>query len=260
KAAAGSATKETYLELAALRTRQGRYADAIEALRGAAALEPESAEAQHRVATFCWEAAQKDPAAADPGKKLTYIRDGLAAEDRALALKPDYVEALTYKNILLRFQANLATDPAERLRLIADADVARNRAMELQRQQRPEQAPKDASDEAPPFQGFAEPYEQTLARVQPVRVGGDVRQPIKIKDVKPVYPSDAQAARVQGVVIIEALIDESGSVANARILRSIPSLDQAALGAVSQWRFATTELNGRPAGVIMTVTVNFTLQ
>src|SRR5262249_6526747 len=141
KAAAGSATKETYLELAALLNRQGRYADAIEALRGAAALEPESAEAQHPGATFCLEAAQKDPAAADPGKKLTYIRDGLAAEDRALALKPDYVEALTYKNILLRFQANLATDPAERLRLIADADVARNRAMELQRQQHPEQAP-----------------------------------------------------------------------------------------------------------------------
>ena len=69
----------------------------------------------------------------------------------------------------------------------------------------------------------------------------------------------AQQARVQGVVIIEALIDDRGEVANARVLRSIPMLDDAALSAVSQWQFTPTLLNGAPVGVIMTVTVNFTL-
>jgi len=94
----------------------------------------------------------------------------------------------------------------------------------------------------------------------PVRVGGNIRPPTKIKDVKPIYPSIAQSARVQGVVIIEATIGLDGKVNDARVLRSIPLLDQAALDAVRQWQFTPTLLNGVPVPVIMTVTVNFTLQ
>jgi protein TonB len=94
----------------------------------------------------------------------------------------------------------------------------------------------------------------------PVRVGGNIRPPQKIRDVKPVYPSIAQSARVQGVVIIEATIGPDGKVKDARILRSIPLLDQSAIDAVRQWEFTPTLLNGVPVPVIMTVTVNFTLQ
>ena len=64
--------------------------------------------------------------------------------------------------------------------------------------------------------------QQVDATPQPVRVGGNVKAPVKIKDVKPVYPEVAQNARVQGVVIAEAKIDPSGIVSDARILRSIP--------------------------------------
>ncbi|HET9833220.1 MAG TPA: energy transducer TonB, partial [Vicinamibacterales bacterium] len=67
------------------------------------------------------------------------------------------------------------------------------------------------------------------AQVQPVRVGGPIAPPRKVKDVRPVYPPIAQSARVQGVVIIEATIGPDGHVAEARVLRSIPLLDQAAL-------------------------------
>src|SRR5207248_1153284 len=94
----------------------------------------------------------------------------------------------------------------------------------------------------------------------PVRVGGNIKQPTKVKDVKPVYPAIAQSARVQGVVIIEAVIGPSGAVQEAKVLRSIPLLDAAALEAVRQWQFTPTLLNGVPVPVIMTVTVNFTLQ
>jgi len=94
----------------------------------------------------------------------------------------------------------------------------------------------------------------------PVRVGGNIKQPNKTKDVKPVYPPIAQSARVQGVVIIEATIGPDGRVKEAKVLRSIPLLDQAALDAVKQWQFTPTLLNGVPVPVIMTVTVNFTLQ
>ena len=78
--------------------------------------------------------------------------------------------------------------------------------------------------------------------------------------VRPQYPSIAQSARVQGVVIIEATIGPNGRVADARVLRSIPLLDAAALDAVRQWEFSPTLLNGVPVPVIMTVTVNFTLR
>ncbi|RPJ84760.1 MAG: energy transducer TonB, partial [Acidobacteria bacterium] len=94
----------------------------------------------------------------------------------------------------------------------------------------------------------------------PVRVGGNIKPPQKVKDVKPIYPAIAQSARVQGVVIIEATIGPNGRVQDARVLRSIPLLDQAALDAVKQWEFTPTLLNGVPVPVIMTVTVNFTLQ
>jgi protein TonB len=95
---------------------------------------------------------------------------------------------------------------------------------------------------------------------QPVRVGGNIKPPQKVKHVNPVYPPIAQSARVQGIVIIEATIGPSGAVQDARVLRSIPLLDQAALDAVRQWTFTPTLLNGVPVPVIMTVTVQFTLQ
>ena len=94
----------------------------------------------------------------------------------------------------------------------------------------------------------------------PVRVGGNIRPPEKIRDVAPVYPAVAQSARVQGIVIIEAIIGPDGSVTETTILRSVPLLDEAALTAVRQWQYTPTLLNGVPVAVIMTVTVNFTLQ
>lgn len=94
----------------------------------------------------------------------------------------------------------------------------------------------------------------------PIRVGHAVRTPMKVHNVDPVYPQIAQSARVQGIVIIEATIAEDGHVTNARILRSVPLLDQAALDAVRQWRFSPSQVNGVAVPVIMTVTVNFTLR
>jgi len=96
-------------------------------------------------------------------------------------------------------------------------------------------------------------------KVEPVRVGGDIRPPNKIKDSKPVYPDIAKQARVQGIVILEAIIDPQGNVTNVRVLRSIPLLDQSAIEAVKQWKYEPTLLNGVPVPIVMTVTVNFQL-
>ncbi len=94
---------------------------------------------------------------------------------------------------------------------------------------------------------------------QAVRVGGQIREPKKLKDVKPVYPDIAKQARVQGIVILECTISPQGKVTDVKVLRGIPLLDQAAQDAVKQWVYTPTLLNGVPVPVIMTVTVNFRL-
>ena len=95
---------------------------------------------------------------------------------------------------------------------------------------------------------------------RPLPIGGKIKEPAKVKHVPPVYPAIAQQARVEGIVIIEAIIGADGRVQQARVLRSKPLLDEAALDAVRQWMFTPTLLNGVPVPVIMTVTVNFTLR
>lgn len=102
-----------------------------------------------------------------------------------------------------------------------------------------------------------DPADQLIGPTGPVRIGGDVAEPMKVKDVKPVYPADAQAAGITGLVIVEAVIGRDGRVQDARVLRSVPELDGAALDAVSQWEYTPTLLGGQPVEVIMTVTVNF---
>lgn len=94
---------------------------------------------------------------------------------------------------------------------------------------------------------------------KPVRLSA-YEMPRKVHDVAPTYPAIAQRANIEGVVIIEAVIAVDGTVRDARVLKSIPLLDAAALGAVKQWRYAPTRLGGVAVPVIVTVTVQFRLQ
>ena len=94
----------------------------------------------------------------------------------------------------------------------------------------------------------------------PIHLHSGMQPPRKIVDVRPVYPPLAQVARKEGVVILEAVIDARGHVASVNVLRSIPLLDQAAVEAVRQWVFTPTRLNDVPVPVVMTITVQFTLQ
>jgi len=96
------------------------------------------------------------------------------------------------------------------------------------------------------------------AKIALVRVGGQIKPPTKIKDVKPIYPAIAQSAGVTGTVTIEATIGEDGKVSDAKVVRSVALLDQAALDAVRQWEYMPTLLNGVPVPVLTTITVNFT--
>ena len=95
----------------------------------------------------------------------------------------------------------------------------------------------------------------------PIRVGGDVQPPVKVSAPSPQYTEIARKARIQGVVIVEAIIDKVGNVTNVKILKGLPmGLDTAAADAVKKWKFKPATLNGKPVAVIYNLTVNFRLQ
>lgn len=95
---------------------------------------------------------------------------------------------------------------------------------------------------------------------KPVRVGGEIQQARKIVHVQPIYPELARKVRVEGIVVLEARIDEVGNVSSLRILRGHPLLNQAALDAVKQWKYSPTLLNGEPVPVMTTISVVFSLR
>jgi TonB family protein len=252
-------SRDTLLSLAQFYNRTGQFEKTMSVLEDVAAQSPTDPAAHQLVATYYWDKTHRDTTL-PPEEKARYIAAGITATDRALAIKPDYVEAMVYKNILLRMQAALPSEVSRKDTLIAEADALRNRSIELQKANN--KARVSISEELQPQYPPppSTPASSEVNGLAPVRVGGNVKVPTKIKDVRPVYPLDAMDAGVSGVVIIEAVIDTTGSVHSARVLRSIPALDRAALEAVQQWRFTPTLVDGVPVPVAMTVTVNFTLQ
>jgi TonB family protein len=92
---------------------------------------------------------------------------------------------------------------------------------------------------------------------QRVRVGGNVQQANLLQQVRPVYPPLAKQARIQGVVVLEAVISKEGTIDNLKVITGHPLLIQAAIDAVKQWRYKPTMLNGEPVEVVTTITVNF---
>ena len=119
-----------YTQLSGFYNRQGEFDKTMEALHKAAEIKPDDPQGHQLVAVFYWEKAQKDHTLNNADKRK-YIEAGIAASDRALALNADYVEALTYKNILLRMLGNLETDLKKRKELYDEADRLRGRAIDL---------------------------------------------------------------------------------------------------------------------------------
>jgi len=109
--------------------------------------------------------------------------------------------------------------------------------------------------------GLGEIPDRTVPEPEPTIyvVSGELERPEKLVHVAPVYPPIATAARVEGLVILEATIDGEGNVGNLRILRSIPLLDAAAVDAVKCWKYEPTIIGGAPVPILMTVTVKFSL-
>jgi len=123
-----------YMVLAGYHNRQGNFEKTMEAWENRARVEPNNPEAHHMIGYYLYEKAFKDYTISAATKR-DYLAKAVAAEDAALALHAEYVEALTIKNIILRLQANAERDPKKQKALIEEADRLRNKAMELQKSQ-----------------------------------------------------------------------------------------------------------------------------
>lgn len=100
------------------------------------------------------------------------------------------------------------------------------------------------------------------ARPQGVlEVGGEVSAPVKIHAPKPLYTEEARAARLQGVVIVRAIVDVDGSVRDIEVLKGLPlGLDERTVETVREWRFEPARRAGLPVPVFLNITVSFSVQ
>ena len=180
--------------IAGFYARLGQFDRAIATLEDAAVQNPSDAHVQQMVATFYWEKVFKDKTLS-PAEQRAFIDSGIAASDRALAIKPDYSDALVYKNLLLRMKANLESDAA------AQASVHRGGQHA--------QGPRDGAEESyrsgrdglrPPRGRPGPPYRRRRPHRRPNCPTARRRSesaaasslPDKTRDVKPIYPAEAQ--------------------------------------------------------------------
>ena len=153
---------------------------------------------------------------------ITLLRDALATRRADAALRQALVEALEMKRASLAEQARALSDEIATLRAMPASQACNGRA--------------------------------------PVRVGGTIAAPQRTDDVQAAYPAEALDQKIEGVSVIEVVIDCTGAVSDAQVVRGNPILNAAALDAVRQWRYRPTLLNGVPVPVVLTVTVSFTLR
>src|SRR5262245_60132785 len=101
------------------------------------------------------------------------------------------------------------------------------------------------------------PTSKVTAPAEPIRVGGNVREPRPLKMVPPIYPTLASRARITGTVVLEATLTAQGTVEEIRVISGHPLLIEAAIACVRQWQYEPTLLNGTPVAVILTAKVRF---
>lgn len=122
-----------YMQIAGFYNRQGQFDKTIEALETRATKEPNNPESYYTIATYFWDKAYRDFRLKEPQKR-EYVQKGIEATDKALKIKPDYMEAIVYKGLLLRLSANLEKDPKKQKALLDEAKELGDRAAALRKQ------------------------------------------------------------------------------------------------------------------------------
>jgi tetratricopeptide (TPR) repeat protein len=125
--------------IATLHARQGNFNESLNWYEKITLLDAKNPEAFYIYGVVCWEKVAKNPPA-DMAERLAIIEKGRAALTKAMSLRPDYIEAIAYQNLLYRQQALIETDPVKQQELIGKADALRNQAMEINKRRKAAQA------------------------------------------------------------------------------------------------------------------------
>ena len=165
---------------------------------------------------------------------LPMVDEGIAQLEEALRIDPQYGDAMTYMNLLIRQRADLRDTREEYMSDIAAADAWVQKTIETRQQM---QAARPTPDQ--------------------VRIGTKVQEPNLILRIAPAYPDAARNAGIRGAVRINVIVDKAGRVAQMTLVSGHPLLVQAAMDAVRQWQYKPTLLNGQPIEVVAQVEVNF---
>jgi TonB family protein len=207
------------------------------------------------------------------------VNEGIENVEKALSLSPDDRDALAFLNLLLRRKADMAESEPERTALLRQADdlVAKVNAMKATNlassgKHRPGLliAPPPPPPPPPPGSPAANGggIEGVIggigsAPAMPggtrIRQAGNITAAMIIKKVQPEYPPLARQTRISGTVRLHVIIGKDGTVQQLEVLSGHPLLLQAAIGAVKQWTYRPTLLNGNPVEVDTTIDVIFAL-
>ena len=189
------------------------------------------------------------------------VEGGLHALQQALAIDPQYDDAMAYMNLLIRERADLRDNAADYQRDIAEANAWVDKAM----------AAKNAKAEHGAAMGIAAPppppsgqgggggggYPEPRGRI---RASGEVMERMAIRHDPPVYPAEAKKAGISGSVMLSVVVGADGAVKEVTVREGPQALAQAAIDAVRNWTYKVTMLNDEPVEVETSVTVNFALQ
>lgn len=278
---------EARFTLAAVLESEGEMDQAKQLLEQTRAAYPDDRSAGTQLAAFAHRAALRDwnavlgSAEPDAGTRAARLEHAAGEESRALAIDPDFVDALATKELIVRALAETEQDGNRRATLLMEASELQARATRLREGRglatlaRRSTAGEDAADvgsewlrrasrvyraagNAPAAAPEAAPAGASLETAP--AAGEAFTRVSRAKYVPPVYPRDAIDMGVEGTVVIEVRIDEQGKVTDAKVVESIPLLDEAALTAVRQWEYAPILKDGKPIPITATVSVAFSLK
>ncbi|HEX3876965.1 MAG TPA: TonB family protein [Bryobacteraceae bacterium] len=206
------------------------------------------------------------------------IEEGFRMLQVALQIDPNYSDAMAYLNLLYRLQAGMADTPAQADQALATANDWVSKALAAKREVALNPPPPPDSDalELPKVQAPPPPpppppppgQNSQLAQGQPhatldepsvITVGGRVQAAKLFSSVPPIYPPAARAAGVSGQVLLNVIIDKTGSVDSVTPISGDPTLVPAAVDAVRLWKYQPTYLNSKQIAVSTQITINFTL-
>ena len=180
-------------------------------------------------------------------KWMPSLDEGIQNVQTALRIDPQYDDAMSYLNLLIRYRADLLDTPEEYKIESERADIWVQKAVDTKRAKNASSQPQPAVEERPSNGEKA------------IRIGGAIAQANLVTKVEPVYPALARQARITGTVRLRVIIDPDGHVENVTLMAGHPLLVQSAMEAVKQWVYKPTVLNGQPVKVATMVEVTFAL-